>query len=417
MEPTVLLHGPDAGQVAIDLIRKLELRNIQLDAVLQLTQAINYNFSNAALIEIYRYLLTEELRIRRFLLYVQEPEWKRYGARHIEPKAYPEHPDKLFPYRALGPLNKDLQLLFPGFELVMPVIHKQDPIAFVLLGDIEQEDTDVRKEILSYVQGVTNILAVANENRKLQEQQHQQEKISHELALAAQMQGMLIPDALPDDTRIEMSAVYLPHRDVGGDYYDVVPVNKEELVFCIADVSGKGIPAALLMSNFQANLRALIKYHPNLRSLLAELNRAVLAITKGEKFITMFIAKLHRETGLLKYISAGHVPPLLCRKGVVEELKAGTTILGMFPELPFLHVGKVQLEPGDTLIAFTDGVSENNNYRGYAFGSEGVEQILKENEGAAVGVLNKSLLTALLQHKGNKEFDDDVTILSLRFKA
>ncbi len=417
MISSVLLQGTDAEQVAIDLIRKLELRNIQLDAVLQLTQAINYNFSQAALIDIYRYLLTEELKIKRILLYLQEPEWRRYASRQLEMSNYPVYPDKLFQYRVMGPLSNELKQLFPEFEWVVPVIFKQDPIAFVLLGPIVQDDPDVRKEIMSYVQGVTNIVAVANENRKLQERQLQQEKIRNELALAAQMQSMLIPNnsELPSGDGVAMKAIYLPHRDVGGDYYDVVPVNDDELVFCVADVSGKGVPAALLMSNFQANLRALIRFHPRLYDLVQELNKAVLSITQGEKFITLFVAKLNRKTGLLEYISAGHVPPLLYSRGKISELKQGATILGMFPELPFLNVGQEQLYPGDTLVAFTDGASELTNYRGQAFGSEGIAGLLEKEHALTVEALNAQLMAALFAFKGQQEFDDDVTVLSLRF--
>jgi len=417
MIPAVLSPATDAEQVAIDLIRKLELRNIQLDAVLQLTQAINYNFSQAALIDIYRYLLTEELKIKRILLYLQEPEWRRYGSRQLEVANYPYQPDKLFPYRTMGPLSNELKQLFPDFEWVIPVIFKQDPIAFVLLGPIEQDDPDVRKEVMSYVQGVTNIVAVANENRKLQEHQLQQQKIKNELALAAQMQNMLIPQSsdLPNGDGVEMAATYLPHRDVGGDYYDVVAVNEPELVFCVADVSGKGVPAALLMSNFQANLRALIRFHPSLPELVQELNKAVLSITQGEKFITLFIAKLNRKSGLLEYISCGHIPPLLYSRGQISELKLGTTILGMFPELPFLNPGKVQLHTGDTLVAFTDGASELSNYRGLAYGSEGIaEQLIKRSQ-LKLADWNAQLLEDLNAFKGPQEFDDDVTVLSLRF--
>ncbi len=416
MEPAVMLQSTDAGQVALDLIRKLELRNIQLDAVLQLTQAINFNFSNNALIEIYRYLLTEELRFKRFLLYLPEPEWRKYGSRLLDTREFPESPDKLLPYKHMGTLSNELKTIFPGFERVVPILYQQDPIAFVLLSECELDDIDIRKEVLSYVQGVTNIVAVANENRKLEKHRLQQEKIQNELSLAAQMQGMLIPDSLPYDGEVEMSAVYLPHRDVGGDYYDAMTLPDGEEVFCVADVSGKGIPAALLMSNFQANLRALIRFHPNLRSLVAELNRSVLSITKGEKFITLFIAKLERETGQLKYISAGHVPPLLFRDGEVHELKLGTTILGMFDQLPFLNVGKMQLQAGDVITAFTDGVSEATNYRGYAFGTEGVVEAVKHWQGTNLAELNKNIVTALRKHKGEAEFEDDISLLSVRFK-
>ncbi len=398
-----------------ELQRQLALRHVQLDGVLQLTQAVNYNFSNAALIEIYGYMLTHELKVGRFLLYLEEEGWKSYSSKGLATHTYPGDPVVLEGLDRCVAVPEAIADTFPGMEWVVPVVYKQRSLAFLLLGGCGAWADAQRKELLQYLQAVTNILAVANENRSLFQQQMQQQKMQQELALAAQMQGLLIPDKLPHNAHVEMAAIYLPHRDVGGDYYDVVTLPTEELVFCVADVSGKGIPAALLMSNFQANLRALINYHPNLRSLVAELNKAVLNITKGDKFITMFIGKLDEKTGLLKYISCGHVPPLLIRNHEVKELKEGTTILGMFDALPFLHVGKIHLEPGDLLLAFTDGVSEVSDYRGRGFGTAQIQQIAAENQSGSLRDLQKRLLEQLIKFKGDRNFADDLTLLGLRY--
>ncbi|MFN3530414.1 MAG: PP2C family protein-serine/threonine phosphatase [Bacteroidia bacterium] len=415
MQPDLLDTESLSRQLA-ELQQRFELKHQQLDAVLQLTQAINYNFSNAALFEIYGYLLSSELGIGRYLLYLDEDDWRKYGSRGLHLPSYPEKPDVLGNKQQIRPIDTGLQELFPDFEVVIPVLSKQRILAYVLLGHLPWQ-SEIHKDILPYIQAITNILAVSNENRKLLQKEMRQEKIQQELSLAAQMQGLLIPDKLPHDRKIEMAAVYLPHRDVGGDYYDVVKLPSEELVFCVADVSGKGIPAALLMSNFQANLRALIEFHPNLRELVARLNKAVLNITKGDKFITMFIGKLDEKTGLLKYISAGHVPPLLLRGEEITELREGTTILGMFDELPFLSVGKIQLRAGDMITAFTDGVSEVNDYRGRVFDMANWLLSDAKHVHEPIKSLHKELVKALIRHKGDRNFDDDLSLLSLRFRG
>lgn len=399
-----------------ELQQQLDLKNVQLDAVLQLTQAINYNFSNAALFEIYSYLLATELRIDRFLMYIEEGNWRKYGSKGLNTDDFAECPDLFAGCQQIKWLHSEAQLHYPGFEVLIPVVYKQQPLAYVLIGGFN-ELPENQKDLFQYIQAVSNILAVSNENRKLFQQQIHQQKIQQELSLAAQMQGLLIPDKLPHDEHLEMSAVYLPHRDVGGDYYDVVKFDSGELVFCVADVSGKGIPAALLMSNFQAVLRALIHFHPNLRKLVAELNKSVLNITKGDKFITLFIGKLDPRTGILKYINAGHVPPFLLRASELTELKEGTTILGMFDELPFLHVGKLQLEPGDVLLAYTDGVTEVSNYRGRAFDMKQVGGLLAPQKEESLHSANKRFLEALIKFKGDRNFADDLTVLSLRYQG
>ena len=166
-----------------------------------------------------------------------------------------------------------------------------------------------------------------------------------ELELAAQVQTLLIPDQLPKDDAIEMAAIYQPHRDIGGDYYDYLEVNEDEIVFCIADISGKGIAAALLMANFQAQLRAYLRqnYLP-ITDFIQQLNKNVNQITRGDKFITMFLAKYNKATRVLKYINAGHNPPVLLQNGKSQLLDKGCTILGMFEELPFVNMQEITLE-------------------------------------------------------------------------
>ena len=140
------------------------------------------------------------------------------------------------------------------------------------------------------------------------------EGVEKELELASEMQSMLFPRKLPNDEKMDVDALYQAQHQVGGDYYDFIRLNENEVAFCIADVSGKGVSAALLMANFQANLRALFKTTSSLNEIVTDLNRLVNENAKGEKFVTLFIAKYNYITRFLTYINAGHNPPILVYK-------------------------------------------------------------------------------------------------------
>ena len=176
---------------------------------------------------------------------------------------------------------------------------------------------------------------------------------------AAQVQSMLIPDTLPNDDKIQMAAIYLPHKNIGGDYYDFIKLSEDEMFFCIADISGKGIAAAILMANFQAQIRELTKRNPvTIEEYMQELNKGVLMSTKGEKFITLFLGKYNRKTRLLKYVNSGHNPPILVNTNGAKFLDKGTTILGMFNELPSVKMGQVPIIEDTAIICFTDGLTD-----------------------------------------------------------
>jgi sigma-B regulation protein RsbU (phosphoserine phosphatase) len=141
---------------------------------------------------------------------------------------------------------------------VIPVYHKKYPIAFTFIGENLIDAEDDVYEPIRFVAAITNIIAVAIENKRLFKKQLEQERLKRELELAVQVQNMLIPGVLPHTAEFEFDGVYHPHEGVGGDYYDFIELGEREMAFCIADISGKGIAAALLMSNFQASLHSLI---------------------------------------------------------------------------------------------------------------------------------------------------------------
>jgi len=234
---------------------------------------------------------------------------------------------------------------------------------------------------------------------------------------------MLFPTSLPNDDKLEISAYYQPHHQIGGDYYDYIKLNEEEVVFCLADVSGKGISAAFLMSNFQANIRASIKRIP-IFYLVQKLNSKVMASAKGEKFITLFMAKYNLTTRVLNYINAGHNPPFLLSPSAnsgdrsddnVSLLEKGCTGLGIFDELPEVNEGIITIPKNSILICYTDGVVELENEKGEEFGTEALKKLILENRDLSMQELNDVIIEKLAKYKGNQPYIDDIALFSCRF--
>jgi phosphoserine phosphatase RsbU/P len=225
---------------------------------------------------------------------------------------------------------------------------------------------------------------------------------------------MLFPKQLPKNRLIEMEALYLPHHSIGGDYYDYIELNPFEFLVCIADVTGKGISAALLMANFQANLRALAKQNLSLITLVKELNGILFSSTKGEKFITLFVAIYNTQNRTLHYINAGHQPPLLVYKEEVKTLNKGCTVIGVFDELPFVHSELLNLEPGSLLFCFTDGLVESEE--GDLIEMEELKSFITNNQKYKVSEMHNRLMK-LIKTKAKKDYyDDDITLLSFKCK-
>ncbi|MBA7584953.1 hypothetical protein ES708_26919 [subsurface metagenome] len=191
---------------------------------------------------------------------------------------------------------------------------------------------------------------------------------------------MLIPDnrELPQNNKVFVTGFYLPHYDVGGDYYDCILLNEEEIGFCIADVSGKGISAALLMSNFQANLRALFTHEISLVSLVEKLNERVIYSAAGEKFITLFIARYNYNTKILQYINAAHNPPVFYNtvSGNISLFQTSCVGMGMLDKIPVINEGSLEIKERSKILCYTDGLSELPDENGEEIGTRVIEQNL-----------------------------------------
>jgi len=241
-------------------------------------------------------------------------------------------------------------------------------------------------------------------------------KLESELTLAARIQADLFPAALPAVPGYQLAAHNRPARQCGGDYYDAITLAGEDRVLlCVADVSGKGLPAALVMSNMQATLRALLGRAASLPALAEESSALLFATTAPEKYVTAALAVLSPATGDLRFVGAGHVDTLILRaSGDVETLSSTGTPFGLLP--PGLPYGESHrsLAPGDTLVLFSDGVPEAQNLSDEEFGEARLLEVLRQTGGASPSDIVTRVVTAIDAFAAGAPQFDDITLLVVR---
>jgi sigma-B regulation protein RsbU (phosphoserine phosphatase) len=215
----------------------------------------------------------------------------------------------------------------------------------------------------------------------------------------------------------DIAAVALPTWAIGGDYYDYVFLGPGRLGLVVADVSGKGIPAALIMATFRAALRTEIRRHPDLGAVAAQLNRAVLESRDASRFVTAVCGVLDAASGHLTYVNCGHNPPLLLRgAGGRERLQSGGPALGLFEGGEF-EAGTSTLEPGDRLVLYTDGVVEPTDHHDREFGTERLEAAVRGAAGRPAAEALRSVIDATRAFAGRDDYDDDFTLVVVQREA
>lgn len=396
---------------------KYQKKELELKALLEITQAINENKTSSVLLNIFKFTCLVHLNIRSLLLYVVDQDGYKQNIAHGIKSPVPDviPTDMVKDDKISGELNIEVEegYSFNELETYLPVYHKDKMLAILFL----KKKDDSGELDLDFTQALTNILVVALENKRFARRQLEQERLKKEVEIASNVQRMLFPAKLPHNSKLKAKVTYIPHSTVGGDYYDLIQKSEDEVFFCIADVSGKGMPAALLMSNFQAALRTLLRSSSDLKMIVEQLNYTIFENTGGEKFITFFLGHYNYKNRELKYVNAGHNPPILCWEGEMrsESLGAGTTILGAFETLPFLEIGKRSHLKNFNIHLYTDGLTENFNDKDEEYGDERFEKYVKTNLCVEPEVFHQAFFKELEGFSNGIERMDDITLLSLRF--
>tara|TARA_B100001057_G_scaffold382754_1_gene388835 strand:+ start:18194 stop:19147 length:954 start_codon:yes stop_codon:yes gene_type:complete len=232
----------------------------------------------------------------------------------------------------------------------------------------------------------------------------------NERYVARKVQENLIPNVLPNSKKLKITSSYMPHYALGGDYYDYIPLNDNKFLVCIADVSGKGVPAALLMSNVQASLRTMARQTDSLQKIVEELNFQINLRGLSERFVSMFLCVYDFSLKSLEYVNCGHPHPIIFYDKKVESLDKGSTVLGMFRELPKFKVSKISVKESFHLFCYTDGLIETQNDFGDFYGTKRVYKLFTENRKKPKKFI-KNVITDLNEFKGNNLIDDDITLL------
>jgi phosphoserine phosphatase RsbU/P len=224
----------------------------------------------------------------------------------------------------------------------------------------------------------------------------------------------LLPDRPPKLDGFEIAVSHRPSLEVGGDYYDFIPLTEDTILIVVADVEGKGVGSAMVMANLQATLHALLAHVHSLERLVESLSDMMLADTRGQKFMTMFVALLDRTHRSLHYVNAGHVQPAVIRAtGEVDYLTEGGMVVGLFPGVRYER-GHVKLHPGDIVVACTDGITEADNAAEEEFGSQRLVDMVAQERTQSADAIVQSVLTEVDEFSRGGTHEDDRVIMILR---
>src|SRR4051812_4874413 len=241
--------------------------------------------------------------------------------------------------------------------------------------------------------------------------------LKNDLEIARDIQQAMLPSGLYTGPGVETVGMSRPANTVGGDFYDILPLPDGRLVVAVGDVAGKGSPAALLMALLLAILRTLVDERLEPADLAQRLNVQVCRHAPASRFITLFYAVYEPSSGLLTYVSAGHMPPLVMRRdGACERLSDGGIALGMFEQSTYT-TGRVMLQPDDVVAVYSDGITEAENPQGRPFDEIGLETALRALAGNTLSETGAGVVRAVERHTDEKKFADDLTILLLRRTA
>jgi len=412
------LKGPNHNAMTDNKasINRLRISKFKLDALLDITLSINANCPTEVLLSKYESILRNNLGIGKILIYKHSLKWECLlnGGFPKEIETGINIELQLLKFTETAFRNEDLGI--QGVDIIIPVYNNYTPLAFVLIGDIEEEGEGMSPVLkhLTFIQTISSIILVAIENIRLFRESLKQAAIKKELELAARMQKNLIPDnrTMPQNNHFVVTGFYFPHYEVGGDYYDCIKLSDSMTGFCIADVSGKGISAAILMSNFQASLRALFTHDIDLPMLIQKLNNFIIANAAGEKFITFFVARYDHIRGILEYINAGHNPPVLYNTitGQITHLHSLCVGIGMIDEIPPVREEILNISNNSKIVCYTDGLSDLKGDDGKEILTREIISHIKNNNPVESNI--NEMLRDLGIPDNNPELFDDVSIIA-----
>ena len=300
-------------------------------------------------------------------------------------------------------------------ELAIPMQIQGKTKGLILLGK-RINNQQYTKDDVEFISSVGSLAIISLENQRLFLEAIEKQKIEEELEIARDIQRNLLPRSTPSFSHFDIAAVNLSTRQVGGDYYDMITLDDKSFCVSIADVVGKGVPAALLMANLQAFLKVICKQGMQISEATGLINDLVTENITDGKFITFFWAVLNNENKSIDYVNAGHNPPLLIRKGKIQKLEKGGMILGVMKTTIPYESQLVNLEKDDIIVLFTDGISEAKNSKDEEFSDERLENLVLELYGLSASEILTSIKKEVQTFAYGAVQSDDITLMIVKVK-
>jgi phosphoserine phosphatase RsbU/P len=307
----------------------------------------------------------------------------------------------------------DRMVQFQTRSLLGAPVLMDDKILGVLEA-VNKKSGDFSAADLQLLEQMAGFLAIPLHNAVLIRQMLEKEKMEKELQIARAIQQSFLLQQPQNFPGLDIAFLNIPSSKVGGDYYEIIPLNDREIIFSINDVSGHGIPASLLMAIFRSSFVFQMRQGGDIAATITYLNRLIAETTEPNLFVTSFTARLDCETAILSYINAGHPPPLVVRGKELLLLGDGCTVVGMFAETEY-PVSGFAVKPGDILVFYTDGVIEAENEKGEEYSLERLGAVAVSRRDLTAAAIQGALIEDLKNFCRQQDFSDDVTLMVVKY--
>ena len=312
--------------------------------------------------------------------------------------------------------SQTMALLGIRSVLAVPLSVSEREVFGIIYADSPTHEATFTEEHLNILTTLASVASIRVENARLLEERFERERMERELELATEIQQSFQPSAPPVMDNYEFQGISFSCYEIGGDYYDFINLPDGKMLVALGDVSGKGTGAALLMSSLHAAIHGQVAAKSSLPELVKAVNEYLAENTPSNRFVTLFITELDPTTGKLRYINAGHNPPLVGRAdGSVAQLASGGFPLGILPMAQF-ELGETELKPGESLVIYSDGVSEANNLKGDEFGLERLTEVVSKNLRASAAGMRDKVESALSAFTKTAPANDDITLVIVKRK-
>jgi len=408
------------SKVNLELDHKIQ----ELNTLFDIGKELNLTFDKQTILKLISYAVMGQVTVNNFIIAVKEKDY--FKTEFVKGSQFKLNTgDKCHklcemsssinsPYIREDTTDYDNLLSEKGILVVVPMQIQNEIKGFIFLGS-KITKQDFKTSDLEFLQTLGNIAIISLENARLFQETLEKQRLEEEMALARNIQNRLLPKDLPQFDNIKIHGLNIPSKHVGGDYFDVIEIKDNLIALAIADVSGKGMPASLLMANLQASLQSLIFENQDLSKLVGQINNVIYRNTDLERYITFFIGLFNTDTNELQFVNAGHNPPyVFTDKKEIKELSDGGIILGMMPDVKY-EVGSVNLNKNDWLVTFTDGVTEAMTADDEEFEEKRVIDFIKANYvNTSPEEFNSLLIKEINDFVGDVPQNDDITILTLK---